>query len=427
MAALSVAELPDRVAQVMPAEVRAATASLCHVAVESGLAVYVVGGFVRDQLLSRDPVPVELVDLDLAVEGDFSPLLTALGAARQVEHDRFGTATVTLAGGSRIDLARTRSERYPAPAALPVVTEAPIEQDLARRDFTINAAAFGLTGRHAGELLDPYGGMWDVRRREVRVLHEGSFRDDPTRLVRACRYAARFHGRMESATARCAKESLPGVAALSRARFGDAWRALLLDEAAPGALRRARRLRLPNARVPGWTIAAGVGVAPDEPERFWAEVGLTTRDAALIEALPEAVALHRAERDALLGGFELQLRRPAIGRARRASETAAAFEHAPAAALLAAAAIWEGVSGRWLDNYLDRRDSVRSPLDGDALVCLGVPRGPAVGAWQRRLKQAIWDDELPRDPAARIALAEYWVRSSPLDPSEALEPIDEES
>ena len=158
---MSVAELPDRVAQVMPSEVRAATSSLCHVASESGLAVYLVGGFVRDHLLARDPVPAELVDIDLAVEGDVSPLLAALGAARQVEHDRFGTATVTLAGGSRIDLARTRSERYPALAALPVVTDAPIEQDLARRDFTINAAAFGLTGRHAGELLDPHDGMCD--------------------------------------------------------------------------------------------------------------------------------------------------------------------------------------------------------------------------------------------------------------------------
>ena len=181
-----------------------------------------------------------------------SPLLAALGAARQVEHDRFGTATVTLAGGSRIDLARTRSERYPAPAALPVVTDAPIEQDLARRDFTINAAAFGLTGRHAGELLDPHDGMCDRSRREVRVLHEGSFRDDPTRLVRACRYAARVQGRMERATARWAKESLPGIAALSPARFGDAWRALLLDEAAPDALASrssAAAARGPRARL----------------------------------------------------------------------------------------------------------------------------------------------------------------------------------
>ncbi len=426
MAAMSVGELPDRVAQVMPAEVRAATSSLCHFAGESGLAVYLVGGFVRDHLLSRDPVPAELVDVDLAVEGDVSPLLAALGASRQVEHDRFGTAAVTLAGGSRIDLARTRSERYPAPAALPVVTEAQIEQDLARRDFTINAAAFGLTGRHAGELLDPYGGTCDRQRREVRVLHEGSFRDDPTRLVRACRYAARLQGRMERATARWARESLPGIAALSPARFGDAWRALLLDEAAPDALARARRLRLPEARVPGWTIAASVGVAPRQPERFWAAVGLTTRDAALIEALPAAVALHRAEREALVSGFELQRQRRAIGRARRASEAAAAFEHAPAAALCAAAARWKGVSGAWLHHYLDRHASVRSPLDGDALLRLGVPRGPAIGAWQRRLKQAIWDDELPRDPAARIALAEYWVRSSPLEPLDLPGPIDEE-
>jgi tRNA nucleotidyltransferase/poly(A) polymerase len=146
-----------------------------------GERAYLVGGAVRDLLLGA-----EHPDLDLAVEGDAVELARRLGA-EPVAHERFSTATVDL-DGVRVDLARTRAETYPHPGALPEVEPAPLERDLARRDFTVNAMALPLDGR--GQLVDPHGGRVDLRAGLLRVLHPGSFADDPTRALRAARYAA---------------------------------------------------------------------------------------------------------------------------------------------------------------------------------------------------------------------------------------------
>ena len=147
--------------------------------------VYLVGGAVRDLLLGDAPT-----ELDLCVDGDPVVLADALGPRRR-SHDRFGTCTVEL-DGARFDIARTRREVYAYPGALPDVAPAPIEQDLGRRDFTINAIALALNGEHAGTRLAVDGAESDLRDGILRVLHPGSFRDDPTRLLRLARYAARL-------------------------------------------------------------------------------------------------------------------------------------------------------------------------------------------------------------------------------------------
>src|SRR4051794_7438973 len=142
--------------------------------------VYLVGGAVRDLLLGRGRA-----DIDLVVEGDAAALAAQLGAD-VVSHERFATAKVGLAG-HEIDIAAARSETYPDPGALPVVEPAAgIEADLARRDFTINAMAVPL--REEPWLIDPYGGGADLEAGLLRVLHERSFADDPTRALRAARY-----------------------------------------------------------------------------------------------------------------------------------------------------------------------------------------------------------------------------------------------
>ena len=416
-------DLPIAVADAISAELRAAVSSLCHVARETDTPLYLVGGMVRDRLLLKEPPAGGALDLDLAVDADPAPLIAALPTAQWVDHDRFGSASVRLADGSRIDLVRTRSERYPAPAALPVVEPAPIEADLGRRDFTINAAAFALSGPHSGALLDPHGGARDAARRRLRALHPRSFRDDPTRLIRLCRYAARIAGRADTQTARLARESAAdpsGLAALTPARFGDAWRALIQDTAAVEALRRARRLRLPRARLAGWEVSAQTGAvlrgSGDVTERFWAAVGLTCSDPEVVTQLPRLAALRRGERAALFGGAALRAGKPRIARARNLSEAAERIWRAPQSAQDAAAELWHGAAAERLREFLARRDCARSPLSGGDLLALGVPAGPAVGIWQRRLERAIWDDELPQDSAARIALAEQWVRSSPTAP-----------
>ncbi|MEO0108560.1 MAG: hypothetical protein ABIK62_05245 [candidate division WOR-3 bacterium] len=152
-----------------------------------GCRVYLVGGPLRDMLLGR-----RFTDIDVAVEGDIElfgqALKTRLGG-KLTFHPEFGTGTIELGRGRVIDLARTRSEVYDAPGALPRVAPADIRADLGRRDFTVNALAYDLLSR---QLLDPLGGLDDLKARRIRVLHRQSFRDDPARIFRAVRLAERL-------------------------------------------------------------------------------------------------------------------------------------------------------------------------------------------------------------------------------------------
>jgi tRNA nucleotidyltransferase (CCA-adding enzyme) len=143
---------------------------------------HLVGGTVRDLLLGRRPR-----EFDVVVEGDPGELAGRLSST-YVLHDRFGTATLDVEG-ARVDIARSRRERYPAPGALPEVEPAGLEEDLLRRDFTVNAMAVSL---HSGELRTAPRAREDLDDRLLRVLHESSFDDDPTRLLRLARYAVRL-------------------------------------------------------------------------------------------------------------------------------------------------------------------------------------------------------------------------------------------
>ncbi|HEY1596999.1 MAG TPA: hypothetical protein VGF74_16495, partial [Thermoleophilaceae bacterium] len=196
---------------------------------------FLVGGAVRDLLLGRPTV-----DLDVAVEGDARAVARELAgrlAGEAKEHERFGTATVT-AGDLSVDLATTRRETYAEPGALPDVHPAGLTEDLGRRDFTINAMALDLNGGDVGALEDPHGGRADLDAGLIRVLHGGSFVDDPTRLLRALRYEARFGFRMDEQTERLAREAAAGAgfATVSGARVRDELLDLLSEDEAPSAV-----------------------------------------------------------------------------------------------------------------------------------------------------------------------------------------------
>ncbi|MGE5345293.1 MAG: hypothetical protein ACM3JH_04995 [Acidithiobacillales bacterium] len=180
-------------APVLAAAGRAAEAARVH--------LYLVGGAVRDLLLGRSPEDVDLA-AETSVDGALllAEQLGALPGWRlRSAHRCFGTASLETPGGLRVDLAATRTESYPRPAALPVVAAgASIGEDLGRRDFTIHAMARRLAASGAaGPLLDPFGGKEDVVRRVVRLLHARSLADDPTRALRAVRYAARLGFRVD--------------------------------------------------------------------------------------------------------------------------------------------------------------------------------------------------------------------------------------
>jgi len=170
-----------------------------------GFNIYLVGGVVRDLILGK-----EVFDLDIVVEGDAIVFARKLAQSLKVSfkrHHAFGTAAVYF-DGHKIDFATARTEYYTHWGALPKVNPAGLKEDLLRRDFTINAMAISLNKNDYGKLIDLYGGLDDLKKGLIRVLHEKSFLEDPTRLLRAIRFEQRFKFKVEKQTLRLMKEAL---------------------------------------------------------------------------------------------------------------------------------------------------------------------------------------------------------------------------
>jgi tRNA nucleotidyltransferase (CCA-adding enzyme) len=177
----------------LSAETRDILHKLGDVGDRFGLSVYAVGGFVRDLLLG-----VDNLDIDVTVEGDgvfFAERFSALYGGRARSHEKFGTAVLVLPCGRKIDVASTRLEYYESPGALPTVERASLRHDLYRRDFTVNTLALCINNGRFGQMTDHFGGQQDVQEKVVRVLHNLSFVEDPTRVFRAIRFEQRlgFH------------------------------------------------------------------------------------------------------------------------------------------------------------------------------------------------------------------------------------------
>jgi tRNA nucleotidyltransferase (CCA-adding enzyme) len=189
-------------------------AEITRAAQEAGVTGYIVGGAVRDSLLGKANV-----DIDLTVDSDAVPFAQSLAVRYGGDitvHNAFRTTTWHV-NAYDIDIATTRTETYEHPGALPTVsTPTSIERDLFRRDITINAMAIRLSD---GALIDPYGGLRDLENGTIRVLHDGSFKDDPTRIFRAVRYEQRFGFRIEPHTLSLIKPALPLIPALSGERI----------------------------------------------------------------------------------------------------------------------------------------------------------------------------------------------------------------
>jgi len=172
---------------------------------KEGVPVYIVGGPVRDLLLKR-----ENYDLDFVVEGDgigFAEILNRSLKGQLKIHRSFKTATIALKD-FRIDVVTARSESYETPAAYPRVTPGTIKEDLFRRDFTINAMALAVNKANLGTLIDFYGGLKDLKKRVIRVMHDKSFFDDPTRIFRAVRFSVRFNFKIEPHTKGLIKKAI---------------------------------------------------------------------------------------------------------------------------------------------------------------------------------------------------------------------------
>jgi len=216
----------------LPKEIQDLISQASDSAYSNNMSVYLVGGFVRDLILG-----VKNLDLDIVVEGDgikFAEVLSQKLNVGLIRHRRFGTATVILKKYLKVDIATARQEYYPQPAHLPEVTRGVLKDDLARRDFTINAMAISINRQDFGRFVDCFGGRQDLANKKIRILHNLSFIDDPTRILRAIRFEQRYNFKIEPKTLNLLREAngLNMLERVSRERLRDEL-ILILEEGHP--------------------------------------------------------------------------------------------------------------------------------------------------------------------------------------------------
>ena len=335
--------------------------------------VYLVGGGVRDLLLGRGRA-----DVDLMVEGDATDLAARLGGANS-EHDRFGTVKVDV-DGHEVDIVGARTESYEKPGALPTVTPAAdIEEDLARRDFTVNAMAIPLQGEP--RLIDPYGGRRDLDAGVLRILHDRSFVDDPTRAIRAARYASRFGFRLEPRTEELLRQT--DLTTVSADRRRTELERLAAEENACDGFELLGDWGLIDLRPGGIELMQAVDSLLGTPH--WAE--LVPRERALVEA-----ALGPPGAEEVLASMWVPKPGEGVELAERRD---------PVELILARA-----MGADWLDHYLTSWRKIDLEIDGDDLIAAGVEEGPAIGRGLQAARHRKLEGEISgRDEELATALA----------------------
>ncbi len=375
---------------------------LGQAAADIGVELWLVGGSVRDALLGRP-----IADLDMTSEQPAGKLAPAL--ARQLggsvgARSQFGTAKLKVAGWS-IDLATTRTERYSRPGALPTVTPGDVQADLGRRDFSINAMAASLYPPRFGNLLDTTGGAHDTQQGIVRALHERSFQDDATRLLRAARYSARLGFIIEPATLSWLNRDICYVQTISGQRLRREIERMLAEPAPARALLTAVQL----GALPA--IDAGLG-SPEVRDALLQAMrrglsGLALLG-ALVYALPQErvallckrIAATRQQTRIARAVARLRANEDRLATAQLGSEVDAIVGGAPEPAVeAAAAAAASQMASRNLERSLAAARA--SPLlDGEELMALGVEPGKAVGEMTRQLRHAMMDRVVAGRPEA---------------------------
>jgi len=442
-------KLIDKFAAALPALARRLLDELLRIAEPRAVSLYLVGGPLRDLLLHISPS----LDVDIAVEGDAPALARELaeslsrdnkaGSARPealvgraaattsgprlVVHPAFLTATVRIPG-HHLDLITARAETYARPGALPTIKPATIREDLLRRDFTINALALRLNGPERGEVLDPTGGLADLDARLVRVLHERSFQDDATRILRAFRYATRLGFDIEPETLAWLKRDLSYLDIISATRLRHEFSRVLAEPNPETILRRLeeigalaaihsafhfnpeqaaafshlRELHPSGARAAYWPALAWQRTEAEMAD-IARRLALTRAQCASLEAMPALQRLASPPSSVAQGPsleptslHDPQLERSAL------VEILSPF---PLPALWAFAALTDDqtIRDRLLD-YLTKARNERPHLTGDDLLAMGVPQGPQLGDILRRLRTAKLDGEtISREDEERLA------------------------
>ena len=378
---------------------------LREIALEQTLPLYLVGGPVRDVLMG---MPIK--DLDFVLEGDAPRLAARLAEeldGRLVVHSSFGTASVVIENATT-DLVTARRESYPSPGALPDVTPSGIDDDLARRDFTINALALPLAQENPN-ILDSHGGIRDITNGVVRVLHDGSFIDDPTRLLRAARYEQRLGFRIEDGTLRQLQEAVANecLSAVSGDRLRHELERIFEEDRPQRAVIRSVCLGILAGIHPSFTQAKAVErfaaldqYSVDEPGAGdnSGRTSLLSYLAALTYPLPPGSAegvvsrlnmpsdWARVVRDTVeLRQLEPRLAAQSIP----PSKVVELLEPFTEDAVLTVALVTDvPLVAERLGRYIRELRYLSPELDGRDLLALGVPEGPLMGHILKELRNA---------------------------------------
>ncbi len=382
--------------------------------------LYVVGGFVRDLLLRR-----ENLDVDIVVEGDgiaFAETFAARAGCRVRPHRKFGTAVLVFPDGFKVDIASTRREYYQSPGELPMVEKASVRHDLYRRDFTINTLAVALTPPHFGELLDYFGAQRDLRDGAVRVLHNLSFVEDPTRMFRAVRFEQRLGFKIGGQTEQLLKNAVR-MGFLDKVGGPRLYNELvhMLRESEPfKAIRRMQELDLLKCLHPelvlderGQEVFAQADRAVhwhellfnEPPCQRWQVYAL-----CLLQGLPQApvqefcrrlqvprrlrevFVVERSRSHEILKGMEWR-----CGRERPRDSVIYDYlaDFSEEVLLYLMAITTREEVRRWISHFITNLRRVKPELGGKDLLTLGVPVGPSVRAVLDELKKKKLDGELP--------------------------------
>ena len=381
-------------------EAREALAALVRTASGERLALFLVGGSVRDLLLGRPTL-----DVDLTLEGDAPALARRVAArlreARCLTHPAFGTATLK-GPGFRLDIATSRGETYERPGALPTVRPGSLRDDLFRRDFTVNAIALALTGDQRGTVIDPFDGRSDLEAGRLRVLHEGSFRDDATRILRGARYESRLNFRFEGGTLRLLRRDVSYLGTISGPRVREELARTLREPEPERILLRLAELRALRAIHPALAFDVPRAEAFARLRRVRPDPSVTVYLALLAwelsgeegAALAARLALNRRQTDAVRAVAQVRALEGELSTAARPSRAVELLSPFPSAAVWALTAAGTETAAEQAARYLRRWRNVKTSLDGHALQALGARPGPRLGELLRRLKAAKLDGEV---------------------------------
>lgn len=409
-------DLGDRLRTAMSPADLAVLRLVAESAQRLSMPLYAVGGLPRDLILGRPPQ-----DIDLVVEGDAILLAGELASEHGgsvMAHRRFGTAVwsrpsprrdpqgaaTAMYSGLSLDLAMARTETYPHAGQLPRVRAGSILDDLHRRDFTINAIAVRIDGAQFGDVLDPVGGIEDLHRKRIRVLHDGSFADDPTRMYRAVRYEQRLGFQIDARTRDLLLAGGRRVRLVSGERLRHELDMVLMEARADAALGRLSDLgllgkvhpKLPadskcRRRLRTWHAR---GRAPEDPKgsptemlNLWT-IWLVDLGPSTLRSIGRRLALGQKEMVSILAAAHLfqAVETWVNWRPSRLSENLDRLP--PAAVETVRSCLPSGRAVRLLDQYLESWRHMRPRTTGRDLLARGLPPGPGYRSILRTLRAA---------------------------------------